>query len=237
MSFHDIESMMQRDTLAALKATSLFSEFNEKELEVFQRHCTVREVSKGTILFREGDEYRGFYIVLDGSVKIFRTTSDGKETVLHLIHPLHSFAEIPMFIGGPYPAFAEMLEDSSLLFVGKDGFLDHLQRYPEMAIRMLAGLSKRLQTLGAQLERLTALDVKTRLVRFLLEEYRRQSKDTLIPVIELPMTKSLLASYLGTILETLSRTFKKLEDEGLIRVRGKKIFLEDAERMRREYWK
>ncbi|MBL0177201.1 MAG: Crp/Fnr family transcriptional regulator [Ignavibacteria bacterium] len=122
------------------------------------------------MLFREGDPYYGFYVVLEGKVKVYKLGADGRESMLHIIGPLASLAEIPMFLGGGYPAYAETLEDSTLLCVFKDGFLELLRTHPELSLKMLAGLSRRLKTLGERIEKLTVLDVKTRLARYLLDE-------------------------------------------------------------------
>ncbi len=205
----------------------MFSELREEDLAQIAANCRVQECRKSDVLFHEGDPYRGFYVVLKGSVKIFRMTPEGKETVLHVLFPPQTLAEIPMFAGEDYPAHAECLAESRVLFVEKDGFLTLLRQNPDLSLRMLAGLSKRLRHLAAQLEDLTAHDVRTRLVHYLLDEYRHQKPGPLLPRITLRISKSVLASQIGTTLETLSRTFGKLEEDGLIGMKGKVILLED----------
>lgn len=217
-----------------LAAIPMFSELREDELQRIAEHCRVQSCGKGGVLFHEGDPYRGFYVVLDGSVKIFKMSPDGKETVLHVLFPPQTLAEIPMFAGEDYPAHAECLAESTVMFVEKQGFLSLLRQNPDLSLRMLAGLSKRLRHLAAQLEDLTAHDVRTRLVHYLLDEYRIQKPGRLLPRITLRISKSVLAAQIGTTLETLSRTFRKLEDEGLIGMKGKVILLEKIEELRRE---
>lgn len=216
-----------------LAAVPMFSELREDELSQIAEHCRVQSCGKGGLLFHEGDPYRGFYVVLDGSVKIFRMSADGKETVLHVIFPPQTLAEIPMFAGEDYPAHAECLKDSRVMFVEKNGFLSLLRQNPDLSLRMLAGLSKRLRHLAAQLEDLTAHDVRTRLVHYLLDEYGHQRPGPLLPRITLRISKSVLAAQIGTTLETLSRTFRKLEDDGLIGMKGKVILLEDIDGLKR----
>lgn len=188
---------------------------------------------KNSLIFQEGEEYRGFYIVVTGTVKIFKMLPDGTETVLHLQAQHQTLAEIPMFVGGGYPANAMTVEDSHLLFIAKEAFLDCLRGNPSLALKMLAGLSKRLRAMGAQMEKLQAMDVRTRLVRFLRDELAGQNDASPVPVVTLPVSKTLLAAQLGVALETLSRTFKKLEKEGLLRVQGRNILIDDPERLRR----
>ncbi len=229
--------MTRNEILEGLRGIPLFSELTSEDLDVISRSTSDVVAAKGTILFRTDDEYYGLYVVLTGSVKVYKLTADGKETILHLIHPFQTLGEIPMFAGGGYPAFAETLEDSSLLCIYKQGFLDLIRMHPELAMKMLGGLSKRLKSLGAQIEKLSALDVKTRLARYLIEEYQKQRHARLIPAVELRDSKTLIAARLGTVLETLSRTFRKLEHEGLIKLKGKTVFIEDFPRLLSEYGK
>jgi CRP/FNR family transcriptional regulator len=140
-----------------------------------------------------------------------------------------------MFAGEDYPAHAECLAESRVMFVEKDGFLSLLRTNPDLSLRMLAGLSKRLRAIAAQLEDLTAHDVRTRLLHYMLEEFHRQKPGRLLPRITLRTAKSVLAAQLGTTLETLSRTFRKLEDEGLIVMKGKSILLERLDAIEQEY--
>jgi CRP/FNR family transcriptional regulator, dissimilatory nitrate respiration regulator len=224
--------MTREEILTGLRQIPLFSELSNEDLEIMSKSTSAVHMPKGTVIFRNEDDYYGFYVVLSGAVKVYKLTPDGKETILHLILPFQTLAEIPMFAGGGYPAYAETLEDSQLLCIYKEGFLDLIKTHSELAMKMLGGLSKRLKVMGAQLEKLNAHDVKTRLAQFIIEEYSRQKHLYEIPVIELPLSKTLLAAKLGTILETLSRAFKKLEGENLIRVSAKKVFIEDLGRLR-----
>ena len=214
----------------------MFSELEENDLERIASHSRIHDCGKGKLLFHEGDPYRGMYVVLQGGVKVFKMSPEGKETVLHILFPPHTLAEIPMFAGQDYPAHAECLADSRVLFVEKEGFLGCLRENPDLALRMLAGLSRRLRVLATQLEDRTAHDVRTRVIRYLLEEYQRQrTPKRVLPLLTLPISKSLLAAHIGTTLETLSRTMRKLEEEGKISMKGKTVLLQEREQLEKEY--
>lgn len=226
---------MHDDTLLdIIKGIPLFSELNLDDMMRLMPSCSVRQERKGTLLFREGERYRGMYVVLEGSVKVFRVTPEGRETVLHLLFPPQTLAEIPMFAGSDFPAHAETLEDSTLCFVERDGFLSLIQRDTDLAVKMLAGLSKRLRTLASQLEEITAHDVRTRLLHYLIGEHEQQTHAhaQLLPHVRLRVSKSVLASTLSTTLETLSRTFRKLEDEGVLRVKGRLVQFDSTHTLR-----
>ncbi len=218
---------MNQTLLDAVRDIPLFSELQADDLLTIIGASALVHAPKGTLLFQEGDAYRGFYVVVEGSVKVYKLTPEGKETMLHAIGRFQPLGEIPMFVGGGYPAHAETLSDSTLLLVHREGFLEQLRSNPDLSIRMLAGLAKRLKELGAKLEKISALDVRTRLMRWIVDEAARQGARGIEPVVTLPGTKSLLAAQLGIVLETLSRTFRKLEAEGLIKVSGKKILIRD----------
>ncbi|MAT40062.1 MAG: hypothetical protein CL946_10715, partial [Ectothiorhodospiraceae bacterium] len=188
-----VHLMTKQEVFEALKEIPLFSALSHKELDSICGHSFDAEYPKGTLIFQQGDSYHGFYVVLEGSVKVYTLSEDGKETIFHHLVPPQTLAEIPMFAGGGYPAHAETLERSRLLCIYKEGFLDLLASNPELALKLLAGLSRRLKTLGAQIERLTVQDVKTRLARYLLDEFDKQHAQRAVPAIDLPISKSLLA--------------------------------------------
>ncbi len=226
---------MDRDhIIQVLRSVPLFSALDDDDLHEMSAHCAVTRLPKGRVIFCDGDAYHGFYVVIAGSVKVYKLTKGGRETVLHVIRPGNTLAEIPMFTGSGYPAHASTLEPSTLLCVSKHGFLASLRSRPDLALKMFAGLSRRVRDLGEQLERITSLDVRTRLLRWLADEYESQKGATVVPMVTLNVPKSVLAAQIGTIVETLSRTLKRLEGEGLIRVVRRRIFIEDLTRLRAE---
>lgn len=188
--------------------------------------CRVREHPRGDILFAQGEVASGFYIIASGRVKIYKLSPDGKERILHIVLPVSTFAEAAIFGDGRYPAFAETLEASTLIYFPKDDFLDLLYGHSQIAINMIGGLSKFLRQFTSQIEDLTFRDVPARLARYLADLGGDEEAS-----ITLPISKSQLASNLGTVSETLSRTFRKLSDEEIIRVQGRIIEILDVDRL------
>jgi CRP/FNR family transcriptional regulator len=142
------------------------------------------------------------------------------------VHPGGTFAEAAIFGNGLYPAYAEPLLPSRLLYIPKAGFLELLASNSRIAINMIAGLSRFLRQFAQQIEELTFKDVPARLARYLLDLSRGRAT-----TVELPISKSQLASNLGTVSETFSRTLRKLIDDDLILVNGKKVQILDAARL------
>jgi CRP/FNR family transcriptional regulator len=209
-----------------LKNIPLFAGLTENELDALLDVGRMRDCSRGELLFSEGEPADGFYVVLDGRVKVYKLSSEGKERILHVIHPGGTFAEAAIFGEGLFPAYAEPLQASTLLFLSKDGFLRLLTDNGRVAINMIAGLSRFLRQFASQIEDLTFKDVPSRLARYLLDLSRGERTN-----VELPISKSQLASNLGTVSETLSRTLRKLSDDDLIRVKGKQIEVLDFDRL------
>ena len=209
-----------------LKYSPFFSGLSDSDLDALMGISRIREHPRGELLFSDGEEATGFFVVLDGKVKVYKLSPDGKERILHIIQPGGTFAEAAIFGNGLYPAYAEPLQLSKLLFLPKEGFLGLLMDNGRIAINMIAGLSKFLRQFANQIEDLTFKDVPSRLARYLMVLSKGTKK-----VVELPISKSQLASNLGTVSETLSRTLRKLSEDDLIKVAGKTVEILDFERL------
>ncbi len=228
---------------AILKKVYIFSGLDEEETERLCKICRVKSFNKGDIIFFDTEPYLGFYITITGLVKIYKISKDGREHILHLINPPNTFAEVPLFenLGEiheesyRYPANAMALEDETrVVLIPARQFTELLQNDSKITIKMLSGFAKRLRHLNHHIEELTLKDVTKRVAGFILTEYnnKRRSKPDAPAQIKLNISKNDLAAYLGTIIETLSRTFKKLQDEGIIAVEGKTILIKDMKRLK-----
>lgn len=212
-----------------LAQSLLFNGLPAEQLRIIGTIAVAKRYAKGVSIFFEGEPAIGFYMVTAGKVKIFKTSIDGKEQILHIFGPGEPFGEVPVFHGSPFPANAETLTESELLFFPRAEFVNLVTTTPSLALNMLAVLALRLRRFAAQIENLTLKEVPGRLASYLfylMEEQRNQNRVTL----DIP--KGQLASLLGATSETLSRIFAKMSEEGLIRVEGKTIFILDAQQLR-----
>lgn len=204
----------------------LFAGLPETELEKIAAITIPKTFSRGESIFFEGDEGNGFYMVAEGRVKIFKMSMDGKEQILHIFGPGEPFGEVPVFHGQPFPANALSLTKSSLLFFPRREFVDLVTNNPSLALNLLAMLSLRLRRFASQIESLSLKEVPGRLAAYLV--YLTEEQGT-SDQVKLDIPKGQLASLLGTIPETLSRIFSKMSEEGLIRVEGRIIYIDDFE--------
>lgn len=207
-----------------LSEAPIFKGLSEKSLVQLRSIAKDKFYKKGTVVFSEGDEGDGFYVVADGRVKIFKMSSEGKEHILHIYGPGNPFGEVPVFSGQKLPANAQTLVKSHLLFFPRQSFVDLISTNPSLAMNMLAVLSKRLREFTVQIENLSLKEVPGRLAAHLIYLTRDQQNDA---CVRLPFSKGELASLLGTIPETLSRILNKMNGLGLIEVNGRQITILD----------
>ena len=212
------------NSLKILSNTSLFSGLPEDQLNQIKRIAIGRHYKKGQVIFSEGDDGIGFFVVVDGSIKIFKASAGGKEKILHIFGSGEPLGEVAVFTGKPYPANAEAISKSHLLFFPKTAFVDLITNNPSLSLNMLAVLCMRLRQFAAQIGNLTLKEVPGRLAAYLLYLSHEQEADK---DITLSISKGQLASLLGTIPETLSRVLTKLANQNIIHVKGRDIILLD----------
>jgi CRP/FNR family transcriptional regulator len=219
---------MDSETLAIIKKTPVFSEINDRTLRAFVGQCNVIRYKAGSKILRPRQEADRFFLVLSGQVKIYKLSPHGDQQVLHLYGPGETFGEAAMWARIAFPAHAEAIEECRLLVVPRETLRNAFAGNAELAMGMLAGLSKKLREFNLLIERLSLKEVPARLADMLLE----QAKKTGSSVFRLGQTKSELAAIIGTVPETLSRALAKLRKSGLIQVKGSEITICDLEALR-----
>ncbi|MBW2363908.1 MAG: Crp/Fnr family transcriptional regulator [Deltaproteobacteria bacterium] len=212
--------------LNIISNTPLFSSLTEDQMQDLSQISIQKRFKKGETIYFEGDEGNGFYIVIDGNVKIFKLSIEGKEHILHFFGPGEPIGEVPVFSGQRFPANAEAVESTHLLFFPRTSFIDLISKNPSLSINMLAVLSKRLKEFTVQIENLSLKEVPARLASYLILLSKEQGTGK---IIKLSTSKGQLASLLGTIPETLSRIFSKMAGLGYIKVDGRDITLLDPD--------
>ena len=207
----------------------LFNGLPPEQLKVLASIGNSRNAARGERIFSEGEEANGFYLVVRGRVKVFKLSPDGKEQVLHIVGFPEPFGEVPVFAGGRFPANAQAIEDSLLVFLPRKAFVGLIKNDPSLAMNMLALLSRRLMQFAGLIEGLSLKEVPSRLASYLLYLSERNHEST---TVELDIPKTLLSNVLGTIPETMSRVLAKMTSEGIIDVDGRRITLIDLDRLK-----
>lgn len=216
---------MTADATKRLIAEVLFFKgLSEGELEEIQAIARERTYQRQQVLFSDGEEGSGFFLVVEGQVKVFKMSPEGKEQILHILGPGEPIGQVAVFAGESFPANAQALRESRVLFFPRDAFVALIHRKPSMALNMLAILSNRLREFTVQIESLSLKEVPARLAVYLLTLAEEQGG---ADDVALQMTKAQLASVIGTIPETLSRIFNRMAQAGMIQVDGRTIHLLD----------
>ncbi|MFA7383829.1 MAG: Crp/Fnr family transcriptional regulator [Desulfurivibrionaceae bacterium] len=209
-----------------LKQVSLFGALTPGQYDELAMIITLQDYDRGQIIFAEGDEGTGFYVVMEGLVKIYKLSLEGKEQILHIFGPGEPFAEAAVFMGSTFPANAMALEKSRTIFLPRRAFIELIKANPALAMNMLATLSLRLKKFAHLIEDLSLKEVPGRVAAHLLYLSTQQGdRDT----VKLNIGKAQLASLLGTIPETLSRILSKLAKQGLISSEGAQITILDRD--------
>ena len=208
-----------------IEKIALFAGLSDSQLEKLESIAIPRDLVKGEQIFISGEEAKGFYSVMSGKVKIYRESLSGKEQIIHIFGTGEIFGEVPVFQGSSYPASAITLMKSTLLYFSREKFELIIREDPELAMSMLALLSGRLRQMVNHVAALSLAEVPGRLASYLLLLKSTQKSH----ILELDLPKGQIAAYLGTIQETLSRIFKKMSEQGLIKVERKRIEIIDEE--------
>ncbi len=215
-------SARKKDNISLLIKLPLFHKLDENALIMLNRILKEREFARGENIFAEGSEAAGFYIIIQGRVKVFKLSADGKEQILHIAASKELLGAVSAFAGDPYPAYADAMEKTRVFFFPRKEFLALIQKEPSVVMNMMANLAMRLQHFTRMIEDLSLKEVPGRLAAYLLY-LSKQSRDS--DSIEIDISKGQLASLLGTIPETLSRIMRKMNDKGILKVSGRKIEL------------
>lgn len=209
----------------------LFSDLDAAQRDRLALGCRMRRVARGDMVLRVGDPCDAFQVVVVGQVKLFMLSPSGQEKVIELIAQGGSFAEALMFLGRPCVVNAQALADSLLLSVQRTTVLEELGRDDRFALRMLAGLSRRLHGLVQDVQAYALQTGVQRVIGYLLRDQEPDEGSAGVVTVSLPVSKVTVASRLSLTPEYFSRVLRELEQAALIEVDGRDILIRDVRRL------
>lgn len=219
----------ERCICSITKNVPTFKNLSREDLHQITEISSLKNFRKDEIIFFEDQACKNLYLLLNGKVKIYKT-NDSRELILRIIENNMIFAEAPVFDEVPfYNASAAALEDSEVLMFDKEKFQEIAFNKPELVKNLLSLFSSRIRNLDKQIEYLNLKGVESRLANYLLELKPINSDGECL--LELPVSKTMLASMLGTVIETLSRSLKNFKTKGLISVDENQIRILDYEKL------
>ncbi len=230
-------SLPNREQIAtASKSVPLFAGLEKQQVDRLAQRAVPRRAEAGKLLFAEGDDCQGLYVIYSGALKIFKQSAQGREQVLTVERSGGVVAELPVFDGGPYPASCEPIESSVVISISKQDFRRSYRQDPELALQVLASVGGRLCRLVGIIEELSFQTVR-RLAVLLLETAcaanpsARTSSPSRVP---LNLTLQEIAARIGTVRKLVSRNLGRLQAEGIVRLEGHTLIVHDLKRLEEE---
>jgi len=209
-----------------LAGIPIFAKLSPEHLKALEEIAQEIFLAKGAQLFAPGDPSRGFYVVREGTVRVYGMSPHGKEITQEIAAPGSAFALASQF-AGTYHCFAEALKDSRLFLIKRQGFLDLVTGDKGFAIEWMRMLSLMVINLRRRLVDLTLTTPKARIASYLLLLAEMQNSRS----IALPVPRKELANFLGMTHETFYRTAKELANDGLVRFTGQSVDILNQERL------
>src|SRR6201996_3614537 len=220
----------EQTAIELLRSVPLFADLEEGELERFSRVAVPRSFPAGTRVFHEGDDSDACYIVKEGSFRVTREHSDGRAITLATLGPGEIFGELAMLDGDQRSASAEALTEGELLALPANDVRSLLARHPEISLKLVAGLVRRLRAANVRLSRQSFQTVPSRVAGILLQLSRDGQEgdgEGEMSEVTIRMNQTDLAQLAGTSRESVSRFLAELERAGVVRSgRGRVTVLE-----------
>jgi CRP/FNR family cyclic AMP-dependent transcriptional regulator len=208
-----------------IKNISLFSDLQESECQKLADVLKEREVRREDVILTQNDPGDVMFIIVKGKVKIVLLSPGGKEIILTTLKSGDFFGEMSLVDGEPRSASAIAVEDSSLFLLRRDSFIKVIMNNPEMALKIMKEMSKRIRRADEKIEDLALLDVYGRVARTLLNMAKEGIKTPQGMVIEKRPTQQEMANMIGTSRETVSRILSELGRRGYITTLGRKMII------------
>jgi CRP/FNR family transcriptional regulator len=221
------EHVSSAEVTARLREVPFLQELPGELIDAVRRSGTVRHLARGEPLFARGEAAKGLFVVIRGSVRVYQIGDTGREHVLTVERPGNSVAELPLFDGGPYPAYGEAAEESVVFTLGREPFSGLLRERPELAEQVIRALAGRLRRLVQTVEGLALKEVRQRVAAVLLQLADQHGLE-----FTLPFSIEQIAGQLGSAREVISRALHGFAHDGLIDLEGRQVTILDLEGLR-----
>jgi CRP-like cAMP-binding protein len=217
-----------------VRRAPLFTALDDEAAASLMDSMVEVSLGRGEQLFDEGDRGDRLYVIVEGKIKLGRTSGDGRENLLAILGPGEMFGELSLFDPGPRTAAATSVSDSRLVGLGHDALQPWLLRHPEVAQQLLKALALRLRRTNEALADLVFSDVPGRVAKSLLDLARRFGRATDEGVLVAhELTQEELAQLVGASRETVNKALADFATRGWLRLEARSVVLLDVERLRR----
>jgi CRP-like cAMP-binding protein len=208
----------------ALRRVLFLRDANEEVLRTLLARARIVKVQRGEVLFLRGEPCHGLHVVLDGAIRLYNSSSNGREQVIGVERGGSVIGELPLFDGGNQPYSAEAMSPSRLLFIPREHVLTVIHAHPELMQAALRALAIRIRRLLHLVEELSLHEVPERVARYLLAQAKERGA-----CFTLDYTHAELAAQLGTVREVVTRTLNRFRKAGWISIQDGKITVLDPD--------
>jgi len=205
--------------LDTLRRNPYFDDLPDTMLHDIVEHMQLRGFERGEILFWEGDPCTGLHIIEEGSVKLYRISTQGRQYIIRVLQEGDTCNEVPAFDGGTNPVNVGALERSKVWVIDDETLRRLVKAYPDFALKVLSNFGKNLRGLVRMVSEMAFYQVTNRLARLISELPAGETRP--------PWTQEQLAAKLGTVREVVARSLKELERSGAIRIEERRIQIMD----------
>jgi CRP/FNR family cyclic AMP-dependent transcriptional regulator len=222
--------------VSSLKNIPLFSELEDVDLLAISKVAVRQSFRKDNMVLIEEEVGSTMFIILDGRVKISRISDEGREVILSIMSEGDFFGEMSILDGQARSANVVTLDDSTIMIIHREDFLQMMHDYPQIAINLLKELAHRLRRSDSQIKSLSLQNATGKVASTLLRIADDSGKIHLgqVEIPKLPPQQD-LANMAGTSRETISRVLKSLSEKGYLRKQGNKLIILDYESFRQDF--
>jgi len=218
-----------------MKGINFFHGMKEEDIQKILNTSNERLYSRGTIIFSEGQKTDGIYIITEGLIKVYKMSVDGREKTLAILNPGDILGEMALFDHNLRSATAEALEATKVNVIPRQDFERLLEEMPVLATKLIRVLAERLRQADEEIKNLLFLNARSRVILNLVQlaETHMQGKKPGTPM-PFRLTHAEMANLVGVSRETVTRVISELQDEGLIRIEKRKLWINDLQRLKEE---
>ncbi|MBI4303278.1 MAG: Crp/Fnr family transcriptional regulator [Chloroflexi bacterium] len=223
---------MANSSLELLKKIPCFAGLSPELMELMSGGVEKVTFAKGELILMEGEPCPGLFIVQSGSVKLYRSSLEGDEQIVRIVHRGGCFECAPLFDKGPNPVSAEALEPTELLLLPASHFEALMTSNPQAVLQIVPMLAMRLRSMLNMIDDFSFRRVSCRLARLLLQLSEKES-EALVVSPHLPLNQQHLACMLGCSRQLTNTSLRKLVESGVIEMKGRRIIVLNAEALRK----
>ncbi|WP_235949589.1 Crp/Fnr family transcriptional regulator [Paenibacillus glycinis] len=204
------------------------------EIEQLANKSNLNAYAKNTIIQTPGNEKTGLSFVIAGKLRAYKTDSDGKQYTVCILSEGGMFGEVESFSLGIDGTYVETMEDSTIYSIPAEHFEPLLSKHPELGLRLLSDMSKRLRQQVELVEKLVFRDLRGKVLYFLNRLSKKFSiEENGYLKIDIPLTHQELANMIGATREAVSLTLQELSNEGII-VTSRRMVMIHVEKVMKE---